>query len=308
LIENRWKTHLNLRVFIAFIPAMIVYILPFWASVHFGDHHYNENGLMLVYRENILRYFQPFDHKGPIYTYFIYLPIYLLPWTVFFIPALLALKTRWKSLSAKQKWLIWSTVLLFVFFTLSGSRRNYYVLPIVPFALLLTADWILAGAEILRRNIWAGRIALTFLLLFFISFDLGQWVYYSGGGMSTLAETLQQQTQTIKPWSQWNFVMLDPESKIRFYLDLSPDVKNYSVDGDKRNQQTTASLLTAWPFLQLANQQTDTIFLTRKQYESQLRSILTNYVVVETAPIYGERISSDHANLTIAFVPKVKRK
>jgi 4-amino-4-deoxy-L-arabinose transferase-like glycosyltransferase len=303
-MNHNWKKHLRFQMLFALIPAAIVYMLPFWASVYFGGNQYGENGLMLVYRENILRYFQPFDHEGPIYTYLIFLPVYLLPWTLFFIPALVTLKSRWKTLSSHSKWLVWAVVLLFLFFTLSGSRRNYYVLPIVPFAILLTADWILAGSERLKRNIWAGRAAVLFYILFFISFDVGQWVYYSGGGMKTFAQNLQEQTQAIKPWAQWNFVMLDPESKVRFYLGLSPETKNYSIDGDNRNKQTTKSLLIAWPFLREANGRTDTIYISRKQYEKELQNVLTNYNVVEAIPIYGERIFKNDANLLIAFVPK----
>lgn len=142
ILQHSWKKHLNGRVFIAMLPAILVYILPFWASSHFGNQAlaYQENGLMLVYRENVMRYFEPFDHKGPIYTYLLYLPIYLLPWALFFIPALFYLKSRWKNLNLNTKWIGWATLLLFLFFTLSGSRRSYYVLPMVPFAILLTAD------------------------------------------------------------------------------------------------------------------------------------------------------------------------
>lgn len=303
-IHHTWKKQLRLKVFWAAIPAAILYVLPFWASTHWGNNQYGENGLALVYRENILRYFQPFDHKGPIYTYFIFLPVYLLPWTLFFIPALFALPSRWKKLSSHSKWMVWSVVLLFIFFTLSGSRRNYYVLPIVPFAILFTADWILAGANTLKRHIWAGRMVIVFFVLFFISFDIGQWVYYSGGGMNTFAQTLQERTQKMKPWSQWNFVMLDPESKIRFYLGLSPEIKNYRIDGDQRDRQTTKSLLAVWPFLREANNKRDTIFISRKQYEKLLQPILTHYDVIEATPIYGERMLTCHSHLMIAFIPK----
>ena len=66
-----------------------------------------------------------------------------------------------------------SLLLLFVFFTLSGSRRNYYVLPVVPFAILMMGEWFLAGADQLgQRLVWAGRLAVTFFLLMFLSFLL----------------------------------------------------------------------------------------------------------------------------------------
>ncbi len=301
-MNQEWKRHLRFSLIFALIPAIIVYLIPFFASVHFGGSGYGENGLMLVYRENILRYFQPFDHKDPIYAYLIYLPVYLLPWTIFFIPALFSLKSRWKKMSSSSKWMVWVIILLFLFFTLSGSRRNYYILPVVPFAILFTADWILSGSK--KLNDWAGRMVVLFFVLFFISFDIGQWIYYSGGGMNVFAETLEKRAEQIKPWSQWNFVMLDPESKIRFYLKLSPEVKHYDIDGDKRDQQTMKSLSAAWPFLREANNKTDMIFISRKQYEEELKNILTRYEVIEETPIYGERIVNNDSDLVIAFVPK----
>jgi 4-amino-4-deoxy-L-arabinose transferase-like glycosyltransferase len=301
LMKHEWKKHLRFKVILSMIPAAIIYALPFWASAHYGNTNYQENGLTLVYRENILRYFQPFDHKGPIYTYFIFLPVYLLPWTLFFIPALLTLKTRWKNMSANSKWLVWALLLLFIFFTISGSRRNYYVLPLVPFAILLTADWILAGLETWKRNRWAGYMTVFSFGIFFLFFCVGQWLYYAGGGMDNFARNLKQQVEQIKPWSQWNFVMLDPESKVRFYLQLSPEVKNYGIK--VRGGQTADSLLQQWPFLHAANNTSNTIYISRQQYAEQLKVILKQYTLVEEQAGWGQKFMKNQKNLAIAFVP-----
>lgn len=304
LMQETWKKHLRLSVLFAIIPAAVIYILPFWASAHFGGSSYNENGLYLVYRENILRYFQPFDHQGPIYTYFIFLPVYLLPWTLFFFPTLFTLKSRWKTLSFESKWLVWAVFLLFVFFTLSGSRRNYYVLPLIPFAVLMTADWLLSLPDRLnKRNLWAGRIAITSLIIFFIAFDVTQPLFYTQGGVQTFAEDVKAQAARIRPWSDWNIIMLDCESKNRFYLQLSPFVKNYTISGAARLNQTTESLLKNWPFLK--NQTSNTIFISRKLYAPLLKNLLPNYQVIETKATFGERLLKiDSENAPIAFIPK----
>lgn len=305
MMQGEWKKHLRLSLLPALIPAAIVYVLPFWASAHFGGESYGQSGLYLVYRENILRYFQPFDHKGPIYTYFIFLPVYLLPWTLFFIPALFSLKSRWQQMSNQSKWMVWAVLLLFLFFTLSGSRRNYYVLPLVPFAILLTADWILAKVgESTIRNLWAGRLAVIFSLILFLGVDVVQSLYYVQGGNQAFATALKAQVTTVKPWSDWQFVMLDPESKMRFYLQLSPQVKNYNMKGEgTRDEQTEMSLLQALPMLK--NKTSDVIYITRKVYEPELKKILTNYVVVESTPSLGERILKiNNKNAPVAFIPK----
>ncbi|MHB1947075.1 MAG: ArnT family glycosyltransferase [Gammaproteobacteria bacterium] len=304
MVKGEWKKHLRLSILPAMIPAALVYVFPFWASTHFGGENYGQSGLYLVYRENIMRYFQPFDHKGPIYTYFIFLPVYLLPWAFFFIPTLFSIKSRWQQLSANSKWLIWVVLLLFVFFTLSGSRRNYYILPLVPFAILMTADWILAQTDQLtRRNMWAGRVAVTFFLLLFLGIDLAQPLFYANGGTQGFATQVKAEATKIKPWADWQFVLLDPESKTRFYLQLPPQLKNYDIKGSSRHHQTAASLIKEWPMLQ--NKSSDVIYVTRKIYTPMLKNILTNYDVLESSPTIGERLFHiKNENAPVAFIPK----
>lgn len=304
VMKGEWKKHLRPAILFALLPAVIVYVFPFWASTYFGGDSYGQSGLYLVYRENILRYFQPFDHKGPIYTYFIFLPIYLLPWAIFFIPAVFSLKSRWQTMSANSRWLVWAVLLLFLFFTLSGSRRNYYVLPMVPFAILMTADWVATNYNELNKSlIWAGRLTLSFFVIMFLNFVVIQPLYYADGGNKDFAEKLKLRVEQIKPWSTWQFVLLDPESRARFYLQLPPQIKNYSVSGTEREYQTETTLLNAWPILK--NKAQNVIFISRKQYEPLLKNILTNYEVVESMPSFGERMLNDkNINAPVAFIPK----
>ncbi|MBE7446956.1 MAG: hypothetical protein HS132_17750 [Planctomycetia bacterium] len=56
-----------------------------------------------------------------------------------FIAALITGVKYFARLDKNTHWLIKVIALIFVFFTLSGSRRSYYILPIIPFCALLTA-------------------------------------------------------------------------------------------------------------------------------------------------------------------------
>ena len=202
-------------------------------------------------------------------------------------------------MSVNSKWIVWATLLLFLFFTLSGSRRSYYVLPIVPFAILMTANWILAGT---RQNSLAGRVTGIFFILLFFNFAILQPLYYSQRGVNRFVTALKKEAVLIRPWSEWQFVMLDPESKVRFYLELPPTVKNYNIIG-KRNQQTQASLLQAWPILKTRSN--NIIFITRQQYEPLLRPLLKNYEIVEIPPSAMEKILKiNRASAPVAFIPK----
>lgn len=293
ILQKSWKKYLTVSFFLSLIPAIFIYVLPFWLSTHVGNIPYHENGLYEVYRENILRYFHPFDHKGPIYTYFIFLPIYLLPWTFFFIPTLFFLKKRWCHLPWNAKWMSWATLLLFLFFTLSGSRRNYYVLPILPFAILMTAEWMIS---IEKKGF--GSLILGFFILLFLYFDVAQPIYYSQNNLYRFANTVQKEATKIKPWNQWHVVMLDSESKIRFYLQLPPDSKNYPVIGN-RNEQTQASLSRAWPILKQHSEAI--IFISRYLYVDPLKILLPHYQLIQLIP---NRIRKNNSDIPIAFIPK----
>ena len=139
LSEQRWKQHVNWRLCAALAIALAVYLIPFALSHLYGAANYGQSGLGLVLRENVVRFFQPFDNLGPIYTYLLYLPVYTLPWAPVWIIALWVALRNWRHIEPNARWLVWGLTLLFVFFTASGSRRSYYVLPLVPFAQLLGA-------------------------------------------------------------------------------------------------------------------------------------------------------------------------
>ena len=193
----------------------------------------------------------------------------------------------------------WATLLIFLFFTLSGSRRSYYVLPMVPFGILLTADWILSGKDTL--HIWTGRIAISFYLLLALNFTVLQPLYYAYSGVEKFSNTVKSQTNKIKPWSEWNFVMLDPASKTRFYLQLPPDLKNNGLP--KNAPFTKENLLTTWPILN--NIPKDTIFITRKYYEPLLRKMLSQYDIVEAKPSLLELMTKKaDPDSPVVFIPK----
>jgi 4-amino-4-deoxy-L-arabinose transferase-like glycosyltransferase len=137
--DKRWKTFLRPASLLALAVGLAVYLIPFiWAAKTDPASHHS-GGLALVWQENFQRFFAPIDHKEPIYTYLLAVPVLILPWAPLFIAALIAGFKYSERLDKNAQWLIKVIVLIFVFFTLSRSRRNYYILPIIPFCALLTA-------------------------------------------------------------------------------------------------------------------------------------------------------------------------
>jgi len=137
VIRNRW--FFNWKTPLAIVLAGAIYYVPFEISQQMTG---SSKGLAMVYRENVQRYFEPFDHRGPIYLYIYVIFELMAPWSVLLPAALVDAHRRRSadsSLARSDRFtmaMFWAT---FVFFTLSGSRRSYYILPILPAAAILIA-------------------------------------------------------------------------------------------------------------------------------------------------------------------------
>jgi 4-amino-4-deoxy-L-arabinose transferase-like glycosyltransferase len=174
LERNRWLFN---RWSLAAIPlGMLVYLAPFLLSIAVTGEI---EGLRMVYRENIRRFFDPVNHCGPIHLYAFVIFLLMAPWSML-LPAALAhahfgasdgnhglqpsaAKTdRGRIFTLAYFWG------MFVFFTLSASRRSYYLLPILPAGALLIAR-LLADRTTLSRIAYRLLLAgffLTSLALF----------------------------------------------------------------------------------------------------------------------------------------------
>lgn len=178
---KRWKAFLRPASLFALAIGLAIYFAPFIWSSKTNPASYHSSGLALVWQENIQRFFSPFDHKAPIYTYIHSVPMLILPWAPLFIAAIIAGVKYFARLDKNARWLIKVIVLIFVFFTLSGSRRSYYILPIIPFCTLLTAvilmrmtefrpSWIIPAGFNIQKGVLIGAavLELVVFLVFFI--------------------------------------------------------------------------------------------------------------------------------------------
>ncbi|ABA74577.1 MULTISPECIES: ArnT family glycosyltransferase [Pseudomonas] len=313
LHEGRWKRHLNLRLLAALVIAGAFYMTPFLLSHLYGAPNYGESGLGLVLRENVVRFFQPFDNIGPIYTYLLYLPIYTLPWAPCWIIALWVAACNWKHIEPDTRWLIQGLGLLMLFFTASGSRRSYYVLPLVPFAQLLGAWWITrrlaarnAEGPFGGRGLKIGFGVATVLLLGILGV-LYPWTN-SGGGAIRFGETVRLQASQRAPLSQWHVVMVEVDNKVPMYLQTGgapfyyvPQSRDFPRDGD------TAAMI-AW-LERTSGQQWDpqrTLFVA--QYRTgdpvPLSHLSRDHQVITTTPTRGEQLFHGREDQSVAYLPQ----
>ncbi|MBQ9502963.1 MAG: glycosyltransferase family 39 protein [Lentisphaeria bacterium] len=177
LNHKRWLKHLNFANFFALVLGAAVYLTPFLAASHIPPAEgflqpAGEvlTGLELVWRENIVRAFNAFDHKDPFFSYFYNLPRILLPWSPFFAAALVAAAASWKRLEEPHRELFIGILLVFVMFSCSTSRRWYYILPLAPFCVILTSEMICRC----REEKWARFLvsAMRWLVIFAASLAL----------------------------------------------------------------------------------------------------------------------------------------
>ena len=128
------------------------------------------SGLELVWRENIVRVFNAFDHKDPIYSYLYNLPRTLLPWAPLIIVVIAGMIRNWKKLPLPVRELMIGTLLMFVLFSCSTSRRWYYILPVVPFCVLIAAAGIGGGWSVVK---WDRPLFLLMRLVVIVIGSLG---------------------------------------------------------------------------------------------------------------------------------------
>ncbi len=202
LVErNRWL--FNWKSLVAIPLGLAVYYVPFAISAARSG---SEKGLEMVYRENVVRFFHPFDHRGPIYLYCYVIFALMMPWSAF-LPSALAEAHR-KSTSRPEEVAgpqgaagregaatrghrfalayFWAT---FIFFTLSGSRRSYYLLPILPAGALLVARTLATPVEALaplgRRLLWLGYAVIAIAVVGGAIVMIPPWWIFKGP-MATL--------------------------------------------------------------------------------------------------------------------------
>ena len=154
--RNRWL--FNWKSLAAIAVGAFMYVIPFAISQRQTG---SDLGLYKVYRENVVRFFHPFDHRGPVYLYLYVIFALMAPWSLFLPAALAELhapggRDRGPLTSPDRFVLTWFWA-TFIFFTLSGSRRSYYLLPILP-----------AGALIVARFLFLDNAMLSHLARFLL--------------------------------------------------------------------------------------------------------------------------------------------
>ena len=124
-----------------------------------------------IYLHHVRRFTDPLGHREPFYYYFTTLPVDLLPWTVFALPALFAYKPSRKLFAEPTSlfFTLWFFV-IFLFFSLSDSKRDLYLLPLLPVAALFVAVYF---DDLMSEKLPLGRLQKSLAYAFFGLLALG---------------------------------------------------------------------------------------------------------------------------------------
>lgn len=104
---------------------------------------------------NVRRYLDPFDHAKPVWFYVPQLLLGLLPWTLLLVPFIRVLARRDRRMATRRSgalgFALVTAVWGLVFFSLAGSKRPVYLLPVLPplaLALGCTIDMLLPRSRV----------------------------------------------------------------------------------------------------------------------------------------------------------------
>jgi len=145
--------------------AFLLFAAPWYLSLAFTGHR--EVLVDFFIRHNLERATDPFDHRQPFWYYGPRLLSDLFPWSLF-LPAALLVPVR-NEMERRGRLFAWLWVgAVLVLFSLAGSKRGVYLLPLYPAAALLVGkfwDEVFASGVPAWMRGWA-RAALGFLGIF----------------------------------------------------------------------------------------------------------------------------------------------
>lgn len=174
-----WRAVLEWRVPTGFLLILLI-AAPWFVSVSLAT-----DGRWLsefIFTHHIQRYTAGLGHRQPLYYYLISFPADFLPWTVFLLPALWAYRSRLAALKEPETLFlaVWFFA-VFVFFSLSDTKRDLYLLPLFPPAALFTACYFsrLVDREIPQSLPYRilGQIFFNLLWLAALALPVAAWLY-----------------------------------------------------------------------------------------------------------------------------------
>jgi hypothetical protein len=149
---DRGLIRVGIRDWLTFLAAALAVAAPWYIAVWLRCPEFA--GYFLWFH-NFVRFAAPFDHVKPVWFYVPQLALGLLPW-----PLLLLLRIR-ERVPAAASFALLASLWGLVFFSLAGSKRPAYLLPVLPPLALAIGCYLRDWSA--RR--WLGVGAATLILI-----------------------------------------------------------------------------------------------------------------------------------------------
>jgi 4-amino-4-deoxy-L-arabinose transferase-like glycosyltransferase len=128
-----------------------------------------------LYIHHFQRYTAGAGHRQPFYYYLTTLPVDLLPWTIFAVPALLAYRPHRRILHEPVLlfFVLWFLT-VFLFFSAADTKRELYLLPLLPVLALLIGNYFndLSAGAIDETALFRWLASINFMTIVIIGVAL----------------------------------------------------------------------------------------------------------------------------------------
>ncbi len=141
LWTGRLQEFKNMQWTIA-IVVFVVIIAPWLFAVKMRI----SSSFAVFYHETVTRYTSAFDHQRPFYYFIFRLPLYVLPWGAL-IPLVIYDMIKSRTVHP-YRYPISFFLPAFIFFSLCGSKRSYYLIPLYPFVMLVFCLYLRRSVKI----------------------------------------------------------------------------------------------------------------------------------------------------------------
>lgn len=181
-VRRRWRAVLEWR-----IPSGILVFLalagPWFVSVSLETEGRWLREFILTH--HVQRYTSGYGHREPFYYYLVNFPADFLPWTIFAVAALFAYRSRLGALKEPVPlfFFLWFVV-IFLFFSLSDTKRGLYLLPLFPPAALFVASYF---KDLTADNLpqdpfyrWLASLFFALLCIGSLSLPVAAWFFERG--------------------------------------------------------------------------------------------------------------------------------
>lgn len=164
LVQGTFRELLSRWLLAGMVTGLVVaspWYISLWATGH------QDLLIEVLYRQNVTRFLNAWDHHQPWWYYLKYIWIDYAPWS-WLLPAVAL--NRWRSSSATDdslSALAWIWILsILLFFSFSESKRAPYILPIAPAVAALVGSYVALWMNDAQVGRWSRRAAIAAFGLF----------------------------------------------------------------------------------------------------------------------------------------------